>query len=263
MPVKKDVYVCKICQRDCGTPQGLKWHMQKHQQASTEKATTTEPAERTEPQLKGQATVTTTTSATGTTITVKPTIEITDPFLSSRVESPSTIDTSVGSGRSTKQSDVAEASVKPSTETTVKPLTESSTKPSTVEPQKRMVPATVGATTAFGTPIQLQLPPIHINIPSIQQATTVPAEKPSTEGHRDQLQSEAAPSIMMPLQGITREIEVTTKGMEIQIGSTVLMYYDWLRSRGYGRTFSEFVNQTVEAYFAEKGLLLGITFRKD
>jgi len=121
-------------------------------------------------------------------------------------------------------------------ESVAKPDTADTTESSAVEPQKETATATVTATTASGTPLQLQLPPITINFLSLAGVT---------EGHRDQPKLEAKPeatpsqepqpTVIMPLGAITKEIEVTTKGMELQIGSTVLIYYDWLRSRGYDR----------------------------
>jgi len=119
-----------------------------------------------------------------------------------------------------------------------------------VEPQKK---------TAETTSNRLPLRDLVVYV----QTPTPPTGTAPAEGHRDQPQPEAKPSIMMPLGSITKEIEVTTKGMEIQVGSTLLMYYDWLRSKGYERSLSEFINQTVEAYFTEKGLMLGITFKRD
>jgi len=181
------------------------------------------------------------TTPTETVITVTPTVEIADPFLSTRVVPPH-----IGTG-------VGESSVKPSVtfETFEKPsLTPE--EPSVtleqpaVEPQKKTATATVSKSI---------VQPIHIHIPK--------EALPSAEGRRDQSQPEVKPSIMMPLGSVTKEIEVTTKGMEIQVGSTLLMYYDWLRSKGYERSLSEFINQTVEAYFTEKGLMLGITFKRD
>jgi len=127
-----------------------------------------------------------------------------------------------------------------------------------VEQQKKTVEAT------SETP---QTPPAPSTVPPTAPSSQVyilPVMQPvPTEGRRDQPQPEATPSVMMPLGGVAREIEVTTKGMEIQVGSTLLMYYDWVRSRGYERSLSEFINQTVEAYFTEKGLMLGITLRRD
>ena len=146
-------------------------------------------------------------------------------------------------------------------ETTSKPIEQSATVASeqpAVEPQKKTATATAETSTAQATQTVAGKPivqPIHIHIPK--------EALPSAEGRRDQSQPEVKPSIMMPLGSVTKEIEVTTKGMEIQVGSTLLMYYDWLRGRGYERSLSEFINQTVEAYFTEKGLVLGITFRRD
>jgi len=240
--------------------------MEKHQRASAGTAIIAKSAESADGQLRAEAAVTTATSAAGTVITVTPTVEITDPFLATRVVPPH-----IGTGPRESSAEPAEtaatAAERPPAESSAEPAEtaitaksaeNTSVESSTVKPQKKTVAATVGATTASGTPLQVQLPPISINFPPMQQSPAAPAD-----GRRDQPQPEAKPSIMMPLGSITRQIEVTTRGMEIQVGSTLLMYYDWLRGRGYERSLSEFINQTVEAYFAEKGLMLGITFRRD
>jgi len=262
MPAKEGVYICKVCQHDCRTPQALKWHMEKHEKALAEKPLAKPSTEAAIIAKPTESTVTTTSSATETVITVKPTVEIADPFLSNRVAPPH-IGTGVGESIA-KPSAIAEASVKPLAENATEPLAE---KPATgpiakdasaVGPQKETATATAETATAQATQTVTGKPivqPIHIHIPK--------EALPSAEGRRDQPQLEAKPSIMMPLGSVTREIEVTTKGMEIQVGSTLLMYYDWLRGRGYERSLSEFINQTVEAYFTEKGLMLGITFRRD
>jgi len=208
-------------------------------------ATAITPTETGKPAITEQSIVTTPTE---TIITVKPTIEIADPFLSTRVVAPYT-----GTGPGESIAKPASAA----TSESIEPVGTPSTAPTTaieqpiVEPQKKTAKATVGVATASGTPLQVQLPPMHFHIPTS-----------TAEGRRDQPQPEAKPSLMMPLGSVTKEIEVTTKGMEIQVGSTLLTYYDWVRSRGYERSLSEFINQTVEAYFTEKGLVLGITFRR-
>jgi len=225
--------------------------VQKGDTPATVKATTAastivaKPPEPSKPAIVQQSIATTPTE---TMITVKPTIEIADPFLSTRVVPPYT---GTGPGESIVKPASAAASEP------IEPAGTPATAPTTaieqpiVEPQKKTAKATVGVATASGTPLQVQLPPMHFHIPTS-----------TAEGRRDQPQPEAKPSIMMPLGSVTKEIEVTTKGMEIQVGSTLLTYYDWVRSRGYERSLSEFINQTVEAYFTEKGLVLGITFRR-
>jgi len=247
MPVS-DKYTCS-CGKPCGTWPAWQSHMatahgilvKKGDSPQTVKATTStvtpvsKPVVTDQPVAIEQSVVTTPTE---TVITVTPTVQIADPFLSNRVVPPH-----IGTG-------VGESSVKPSVTSEKPSLTPE--EPSVTPEQPAVEPQKKTATATASKPI---VQPIHIHIPK--------EALPSAEGHRDQPQLEAKPSMMMPLGSITREIEVTTKGMEIQVGSTLLMYYDWLRSKGYERSLSEFINQTVEAYFTEKGLMLGITFKRD
>ena len=191
MPVS-DKYTCS-CGKPCGTWPAWQSHMasahgmlvKKGDSPETVKATTSTVTTVTKPITKPvvsdvsdqpiaieQSVVTTPTE---TVITVKPTVEITDPFLSTRVVPPHI---GLGVGESAKPSVTSE---KPSltpeqpSVTSERPATvseQSTVMPEqpAVEPQKKTATATVGATTASGTPLQVQLPPMHFHIP------TAPAE---------------------------------------------------------------------------------------
>jgi len=246
MPSK---YTCSVCGLDCRSPIALESHMKsKHPEAVKGTGETKAIAGIKETRIAKETKDTTAPEAeikVQTKETVVPIAKIDDPFLSrpievyAHIETPETkADTNrtatEGSKDTVKTEDTAASSTAGTEETVVEP--------SKAEPQKKTataIPETVTAQatqTVAGKPI---VPPIHIHIPK--------EALPSAEGHRDQPQPEAKPSQMTPLGSISREIEVTTRGMEIQVGSAVLKCYDWVRGRGYERTFSEFINQTVEA----------------
>ena len=191
MPSK---YVCRICGLDCRSPIALELHMRsKHPEAIkgiTETKGTTAP----ETEIKAPPKE-----------TVVPIAKIDDPFLSRPIEVYAHIETPETKDSVTDRT--ATEGIKNTQSSTVTAETkETVAEPSKVEPQKKTATAQATQTVA-GKPI---VQPIHIRIP--KEALS------SVEGRRDQPQPEAKPSIMMPLGSVTKEIEVTTKGMEIQVG---------------------------------------------
>ena len=253
----KDVYVCALCHHDCVTWMGLSGHI-----LSKHPGTSIPPKESFEPLLKRskkplmakEEPVKEHNELKGTspkTETVIRPLETSDvsksPFLAARIEFAKVVEAlkEPSSQPNTGTESSKEPVKEPVEESKEGEPKETKEVKDVVETQKKQVEASSN-----------RLPLRDLNI-YVQPPTS------TAEGRRDQPQLEAKPSIMMPLGSITKEIEVTTKGMEIQVGSTLLMYYDWLRSKGYERSLSEFINQTVEAYFTEKGLMLGITFKRD
>ena len=252
----KGVYVCALCHHDCVTWMGLSGHiLSKHPGTSIPSKESFEHLLKTskkpltpkeEPPKEHKE-----AKETSQTQTVIKPLEASDvsksPFLAARIEFAKVVEAlkEPSSQPNTGTESSKEPVKEPVEESKEGESKETKEVKDVVETQKKQVEASSN-----------RLPLRDLNI-YVQTPTS------TAEGHRDQPQPEAKPSMMMPLGSITREIEVTTKGMEIQVGSTLLMYYDWLRGRGYERSLSEFINQTVEAYFTEKGLMLGITLRRD
>ena len=252
--MSSDKYICS-CGKPCGTWLGWHSHMatehkilvQKGDTPATVKVTTPtstaaiRPAETGEPVTAQQSVVTTPTE---TVITVKPTVEISGPFVARQVESPKAIDApgdSVGTAATTRE-EVA----------------------TVVEPQKKTATATAEATTASGKPLQVQLPPMHFHIPV-----------PGAEGRRDQPRmvvvdeskgEEREPVISteglkggLPAEVTTHQVELSTAAPKIALSHKTFLLYDYARGVGFKGSLADFIEQTIEDYFAERKIRVTVS----
>ena len=56
---------------------------------------------------------------------------------------------------------------------------------------------------------------------------------------------------------VRRTVETSTWGRQIEFTPTTIWYYTYLQSHGFTGSFSDFINQTILAYFKEKGVTVG------
>ncbi len=62
-------------------------------------------------------------------------------------------------------------------------------------------------------------------------------------------------------EGITiakRKMPITVRPVSLTLAPEVFIYYDWVRSQGYKKSLSEFINETIKIFFRERGIGVGI-----
>ncbi len=55
-----------------------------------------------------------------------------------------------------------------------------------------------------------------------------------------------------------RRMPMSVRPISITLSPKTLIYYDWLKSQGYSKSLSEFINETIDLFFRERGIGIGI-----